>query len=141
MEELTVSAKVIDMNDAVRAAINARLRERGMSRADLARAVDKTPQEISRALNDTGGRGGSVPPLWAAMLDALGLTLAAVPVEYVSGSPLALPSDPQALEREISERVTRAVREALTAAQHLAAQPSTAPDSEPGSAGGDDSTP
>jgi len=47
-----------------------------MSRADLARTLSKTPQEISRALNG-GARGGSIPPLWAAILEALDLELTA----------------------------------------------------------------
>ncbi|MDV6376107.1 helix-turn-helix domain-containing protein [Deinococcus arenicola] len=112
------------MNDAVRAAIGARLQEKDMSRADLARAVNRTPQEISRALNGTRG-GGSIPAIWTDVLDALGLTLAALPVEHVSGGPVILPSDAQALEREITARVSAAVRDAL--AQH-------APAIEPGSA-------
>ena len=62
------------MNDEVRATVNARLQERHMSRADLARAVGKTPQEITRALNGSKN-GGSVPPLWAAILKALDLRL------------------------------------------------------------------
>ena len=117
------------MNDAVRAAIGARLQEKDMSRADLARAGDRTPQEISRALNGTPG-GGTIPAIWTDVLDALGLTLAALPVEHVSGGPVILPGDPQALEREITARVSAAVREAL--AQHGAA-----PENEPGSAGGE----
>lgn len=66
------------MNNAIRAAVVDRLNEKHMSRADLARAVGKTPQEISRALN---GRkdGGSVPPLWSAMLQALDLRLTVEP--------------------------------------------------------------
>lgn len=120
------------MNDAVRAAINARLQEKNMSRSDLARAVGKVPQEISRALNGTKG-GGTVPPLWAAMLDALGLTLTAVPVEHVTGGPVTLPSDPAALEREITQRVSAAVREALRAQGGAPA----AGDGEAGSAGGE----
>ena len=60
------------MNDQVRALIDARMREKGMSRADLARAIHKTPQTVTRALNGNEG-GGTVPPLWAAMLDALDL--------------------------------------------------------------------
>lgn len=63
------------------------------------------------------------------MLDALGLTLAALPVEHVSGGTVILPGDPQALEREITARLSAAVREAL--AQHTAA-----PENEPGSARG-----
>ena len=66
------------MNDDVRAAVKARLEEKHMSRADLARALSRTPQEISRALNG-GARGGSVPPLWAAILEALDLELTAEP--------------------------------------------------------------
>jgi len=57
----------------------ARLEEKHMSRADLARATGATPQAITRALNDTGGRGGTIPPLWAAILEALGLELTAQP--------------------------------------------------------------
>lgn len=100
------------MNDAVRAAVNARLHERHMSRADLARATGLRPQAVTRALNGAEG-GGTIPPAWAAMLDALGLALVAVPVEHVTGGPVALPSDPSALEREITARVSAAVREAL----------------------------
>lgn len=62
------------MNDEVRAAVNAYLREHSMSRADLARAVGKTPQEITRALNGSKN-GGSVPPLWIGILKALNLEL------------------------------------------------------------------
>lgn len=124
----TKSVKVLGMNDAVRAAVGARLREKNMSRADLARATGLNPTAISRALNGTQG-GGTIPPAWAAMLDALGLTLAALPVEHVSGGTVILPGDPQALEREITARLSAAVREAL--AQHTAA-----PENEPGSARG-----
>ena len=63
------------MNDVIREAVKTRLEERGMSRADLARVLSRTPEEITRALNNTGGRGGSIPPLWAAMLEALDLRL------------------------------------------------------------------
>ncbi len=63
------------MNPEIRAELGARLKARGMSRADLARATGAHPNAITRALNDTGGRGGSIPPIWAAMLDALDLRL------------------------------------------------------------------
>ena len=66
------------MNDEVRAAVAARLEDKHMSRADLARAVGKTPQEITRALNGGHG-GGEVPKLWAAILEALDLKLTAQP--------------------------------------------------------------
>ncbi len=67
------------MNPEIRAELGARLKAKGMSRADLARATGSTPQAVTRALNDTGGRGGSIPPLWAAMLDALDLELTVQP--------------------------------------------------------------
>jgi lambda repressor-like predicted transcriptional regulator len=67
------------MNPEIRAAVDARLKEKGMSRADLARAVGAQPNNVTRALNDTGGRGGSIPPLWAAILEALDLELTAQP--------------------------------------------------------------
>ena len=64
------------MNDELRAIVEARLKEKGMSRADLARATNKFPQAISRALN--GGKdSGSAPPVWAAILEALDLELTA----------------------------------------------------------------
>ncbi|MFC6748520.1 helix-turn-helix domain-containing protein [Deinococcus aquaticus] len=50
------------MNDRVRELIDTRLREKGMSRADLARAIGKTPQTVTRALNGNEG-GGNVPPV------------------------------------------------------------------------------
>lgn len=117
------------MNDAIRAAVNARLHEKHMTRADLARASGLAPTAVTRALNGTQG-GGTVPPAWAAMLDALGLTLTAVPVEHVSGGPVMLPNDPQALEREVMRRVQAAVREALGTAGGPPAK------AEPGTAGG-----
>ena len=64
------------MNDELRSIVEARLKEKGMSRADLARATNKLPQAISRALN--GGKdSGSPPPVWAAILEALDLKLTA----------------------------------------------------------------
>ncbi|GAA5438168.1 hypothetical protein Daqu01_03312 [Deinococcus aquaticus] len=66
------------MNDEIRAAVEARLRDKGMSRADLARATGKLPQAITRALN--GGKdSGSPPPVWAAILEALDLRLTVEP--------------------------------------------------------------
>lgn len=124
----TKSVKVVTMNDAIRAAVNARLHEKHMTRADLARASRLAPTAVTRALNGTQG-GGTVPPAWAAMLDALDLTLTALPVEHVSGGPVTLPSDPAALEREVMARVQAAVREVL--ASH-----GTPPAEEAGSAGG-----
>lgn len=119
------------MNDAVRAAVNARLHEKHMSRADLARATGLRPQAVTRALNGAEG-GGTIPPAWAAMLDALGLALVAVPVESVTGGPVTLPSDPSALEREITQRVSAAVREALS----TQAGSGATPQGDGGSAGG-----
>lgn len=66
------------MNVEVRAKVNTRLAEKGMSRADLARAVGKHPNAITRALNGTPD-GGKVPPLWAAILEALDLELTVKP--------------------------------------------------------------
>ncbi|MGY2895175.1 helix-turn-helix domain-containing protein [Deinococcus sp. UYEF24] len=67
------------MNDEIRAAVTARLEDKHMSRADLARAVGKTPQEITRALNGGRNGGGKVPGIWAAILEALDLELTAQP--------------------------------------------------------------
>lgn len=63
------------MNEEIRVKVDARLEQKGMTRADLARAVGANPNAITRALNDTGGRGGKIPDLWAAILEALDLRL------------------------------------------------------------------
>jgi predicted transcriptional regulator len=65
------------MNDGIRAAVVARLDDKHMSRADLARAVGKTPQEITRALNGGKDGGGKVPGIWVAIFEALDLELTA----------------------------------------------------------------
>lgn len=69
------------MNDDIRVKVDARLREKGMSRADLARTVGANQNAITRALNDTGGRGGKIPDLWAAILEALDLHLTVEPAK------------------------------------------------------------
>ena len=69
------------MNDAIRATVSARLSAKHMSRADLARAISKTPQEITRALNGGRDGGGKVPSIWNAIFDALDLQLKAMPIE------------------------------------------------------------
>lgn len=66
------------MNDEIRAAVGGRLDARHMSRADLARAIGKHPNAVTRALNGLKD-GGQVPPIWAAMLDALDLELTVQP--------------------------------------------------------------
>ncbi|QIP28693.1 helix-turn-helix transcriptional regulator [Deinococcus radiodurans] len=109
-----------------------------MSRADLARATGVSPTSITRALNGSEG-GGTVPPLWAAMLDALGLTLTAVPVEHTgTAQPVTVPSSPQELDA-LTARITAAVREALGAAGSSTPSPAAPAEpgaDEPGSAGG-----
>jgi len=66
------------MNETVRKVVSGSLAQHGMSRADLARKMGKTPQEITRALNG-GKNGGSVPPIWQNILETLDLELTAVP--------------------------------------------------------------
>ena len=63
------------MNDEIRAQVQARLEQKHMTRADLARATGRSPQTISRALNGTGEGAGTVPALWASILEALDLRL------------------------------------------------------------------
>jgi transcriptional regulator with XRE-family HTH domain len=67
------------MNDEIRAKVDARLKEQGLSRADLARATGIHANHITRALNNTGGRGGNIPPVWEAILKALDLRLTVEP--------------------------------------------------------------
>jgi transcriptional regulator with XRE-family HTH domain len=69
------------MNDEIRATVRACLEAKHMSRADLARAIGKTPQEITRALNGGRDGGGKVPSIWTTILAALDLRLAAIPTD------------------------------------------------------------
>lgn len=78
------------MNDEIRATVSACLEAKHMSRADLARAIGKTPQEITRALNGGRDGGGKVPIIWTTILSALDLRLAAIPTDksvYVDNDP------------------------------------------------------
>ena len=70
------------MNDDIRAAVSARLTAKRMSRADLARAISKTPQEITRALNGGRDGGGKIPTIWIAIFNALALQLVVTPIEH-----------------------------------------------------------
>ncbi len=74
------------MNDEIRAAVSARLEAKHMSRADLARAIGKHPNSVTRALNGLKD-GGQVPPIWAAILEALDLELTAQPRTPGSSKP------------------------------------------------------
>lgn len=67
------------MTEEIRAGINARLKEKDMTRADLARAIQRHPNSVTRALN-AYENSGRIPPLWAAMLAALGLRLVVEPI-------------------------------------------------------------
>ena len=95
------------MNDTIRAAVNARLHEQRLTRADLARKTGLRPQAITRALNGAEG-GGTVPPAWALILETLGLQLAAVPV-LPGGVPLPL-SAGDVPPAELEARVDEALR-------------------------------
>jgi transcriptional regulator with XRE-family HTH domain len=66
------------MTDNLRRQLQEALKAKNMTQADLARALHKEPQAISRALNGHA-KGGSVPPLWQAMLEALSLELTVQP--------------------------------------------------------------
>ncbi|WP_034342302.1 hypothetical protein [Deinococcus misasensis] len=62
------------MNEDIRKAIQEVLHQRHISQADLARKLEKTPQEISRALKDPI-KGGKIPELWQSILDELDLEM------------------------------------------------------------------
>lgn len=66
------------MNEEIRSKVIALLEENGMSRADLARAIGKHPNTITRALNGLPD-GGRVPDLWAAIFEALDMHLTIAP--------------------------------------------------------------
>lgn len=63
------------MNDEIRAAVQARLDQKHLTRSDLARMVGSHPNTISRALNGGKDGGGKIPDLWQSILEALDLRL------------------------------------------------------------------
>ena len=67
------------MNDRIRAVASARLKEKGISHADLARITGTTPQAIVRIFEETSSKGGPVSQLWSDILEALDLELTAQP--------------------------------------------------------------
>lgn len=70
------------MNETIRAAVKARLKDKGLTQADLARVTGKHPNAISRTLNGLK-EGGKVPDTWAAILEALDLRLTVEPGQTV----------------------------------------------------------
>lgn len=62
------------MTPEIRRSIIERLNELCITRAELARRAQRTPQVISRALNG-GQDGGVVPQTWQAILEVLELEL------------------------------------------------------------------
>lgn len=77
--------------------MKARLQQQGMTQADLARVTGKHPNAISRSLNGLP-EGGKIPPIWEAILSALGLTLTAVPLEEAD-APNSSPAEPEGSPR------------------------------------------
>ena len=64
----------LGVNEQLRNALLAVLKERNISQAELARRAGVPRQNISRALTSSDPQG-KVPPIWEKMLDALGLEL------------------------------------------------------------------
>ena len=66
-----------EVNEDVRAALLAALKEKGISQAEFARRLGVPRQNVNRAImgNDPQGR---TPPLWERMLNEAGLKIVAV---------------------------------------------------------------
>lgn len=62
------------MNEQVRQAVKARMKERGITQVKLAQEVGMEQPNVQRLL---AGRVGAVPDSWQKVLDALGLELVA----------------------------------------------------------------
>lgn len=60
------------MNSEIREAVTQRMKERGITRYQMAQDLGMEPPNVSRLLN---GRSGKVPESWQAILDYLGLEL------------------------------------------------------------------
>ena len=69
------------MNEQVRQAVKARMKERGITQVKLAQEVGMEQPNIQRLL---AGKVGAVPDSWQKVLDALGMELVA---QYKNGQP------------------------------------------------------
>jgi alpha-ketoglutarate-dependent taurine dioxygenase len=67
------------MNDRIRAVVTAQLEEKQLTHTDLARMTGTTSPAITRALEATGKRGGTLTQLWSDIIDALDLELMVIP--------------------------------------------------------------
>jgi transcriptional regulator with XRE-family HTH domain len=76
----------MDSDTHIRRAIESAMREKGLTQAELARRLGKTPQSVAPILK---GRRGKQPESLLEVLDALGLELKVVP----KGRPETLPPD------------------------------------------------
>ncbi|WP_245588482.1 helix-turn-helix domain-containing protein [Deinococcus pimensis] len=66
------------MNEQVRAAAKARMKERQLTQTELAKKTGLTQPALAKLLN---GNVGRVPENWQRILDELGLELVAIPKE------------------------------------------------------------
>lgn len=66
------------MNEQVRNAARAALKERDLTQAEFAEQVGLKQSDVARLLT---GRVGKIPDNWQKVLDGLGLQLVAVPKE------------------------------------------------------------
>lgn len=73
-----------EVNEDVRAALLAALKEKGVSQAELARRMGIPRQNISRAITGSDPQG-KIPPIWMRMLKEAGLKIVAVKDEPESG--------------------------------------------------------
>ena len=64
------------MTEEIRKALNEYLELSGTTQRELARAVDKLPQTINKAVT---GNSGKLPDLWEDILQAAGMKLVMVP--------------------------------------------------------------
>jgi transcriptional regulator with XRE-family HTH domain len=78
----------MDVNERIRARIRAEMNRQGMSQAELARQLGIKPPSLSQVLS---GKYGHMPQSLMDVLEALGLTLEAVPVANAAPVPEHVP--------------------------------------------------
>lgn len=72
------------MNEEIRSRIREEMARKGMSQRELAERLDVTPSALSQVLS---GKRGTMPESLMDVLNALGLTLEAVPVKDLEPLP------------------------------------------------------
>jgi ribosome-binding protein aMBF1 (putative translation factor) len=67
---------MLAMTDKIKEAVRVELARRDMSQVELAKKIERTPQQVNNVIR---GESAKLPEVWEDILNALGLELTVVP--------------------------------------------------------------